>query len=327
LGIGLVVGLEGTGDSTKIPFTLQMMANMLKASGITIDSSTLNPKNVAAVTVTAELPPFASPGNKVDVQVSSYGDAKSLQGGILLQTPLYGGGSNDKAYVFAQGPVSIGGFQAGANGSSVQRNALCAGKVPDGGTVENEVPTTTVFDGKMYLELDDEDFTTAKRIAATIEEEHPEFAPVAMTAGKIQLVLPSGMPPVTAMAIIEQTEVYANIPAVVVINERTGTIVVGGNVRLGPAIVIKGGLNVRIETLNAVSQPLPFSNTGQTEKTSNSRVSAREDSSQMAVVIPNTTVADLARIFQELRVSATDMISILEELRAQGALKARIKQQ
>jgi flagellar P-ring protein precursor FlgI len=222
--------------------------------------------------------------------------------------------------------VSIGGFQAGANGSSVQKNTLTVGKIPAGGSVEADVPTKTVFDGKMFLLLEDEDFTTAKRITATLAEKHPEFKPQALDGGKIELTLPADMPAVTAMAVIEQTEVYVNIPAVVVINERTGTIVVGGNVKLGPAIVIKGGLNVRIETINAVSQPLPYSQ-GETKETKNSTVSAEESTAQLAVVVPNTTVSDLARIFLELHVSATDMIAILTELKAQGALKASIKEQ
>jgi flagellar P-ring protein precursor FlgI len=325
-GIGLVYGLEGTGDSKKAPFTAQLLANLLRDFGTAVDPAQLNLKNIAAVTVTAELPPFAAPGNRLDVTVESFGDAKSLQGGILLRTPLYGPGDKETAYVVAQGSVSIGGFQAGSNGSSVQKNHLTAGKVPSGGIVEARVATETVFDGKMYLEVEEADFTTAKRIAGTLTEKFPEYGARAVSGGTVELNLPAGKSPVVAMAEIEQTKVFVNIPAVIVINERTGTIVIGGNVKLGPAIVMKGGLNVRIDTLNAVSQPLPFSQ-GKTTEVSNSNVSVEDTTAQLAVVVPNASVADLARIFLELKVSATDIIAILQELKAQGALKARIKVQ
>jgi flagellar P-ring protein precursor FlgI len=323
-GFGLVIGLEGTGDSKKTPFTQQLLANALREFGTAVDATQLNLKNIATVAITAELPPFSAPGNQVDVTVQSIGDAKSLQGGYLLQAPLYAQSDNQKAYVVAQGAVSIGGFQAGANGSSVQKNHLNVGRIPEGGIVEASVTTQLVFGNKMFLEVEEADFTTAQRLATKLSELHPEYAPVALSGGSIQLTLPSNKSAVTAISEIESTTVFADIPAVVVINERTGTVVVGANVKICPAVVAKGSLQVRIDTMNDVSQPNAFSK-GTTTTVSNSGVNATEDKVQVAMIAPNTTVADLARIFVELRVSATDIIAILQELKAQGALKARIK--
>ncbi len=324
-GFGIVVGLEGTGDTKKTPFTQQLLANALRDWGTAVDATQLGLKNIATVTVTCDLPPFAAPGTSIDVTVQSVGDAKSLQGGFLLSTPLYGANDNTKAIVVAQGGVSIGGFQAGASGSSVQKNHLNVGRLPGGGIIEASVATQVVFNGKMYLEVEQADFTTVQRLATKLGEVFPYYSPKPINGVSIELTLPSEKNSVEAIAEIEATTVFADIPAVVVINERTGTVIVGGNVKVGPAIVIKGSLQVRIDTINDVSQPPPFSSGGTTKEVSNSQVSADENKVQMALIAPNTTVADLARIFSELRVSATDIIAILQELKSQGALKARIK--
>lgn len=324
-GFGIVVGLEGTGDTKKTPFTQQLLANALRDWGTAVDATQLGLKNIATVTVTCDLPPFAAPGTSIDVTVQSVGDAKSLQGGFLLSTPLYGANDNTKAIVVAQGGVSIGGFQAGASGSSVQKNHLNVGRLPGGGIIEASVATQVVFNGKMYLEVEQADFTTVQRLATKLGEVFPYYSPKPINGVSIELTLPSDKNSVEAIAEIEATTVFADIPAVVVINERTGTVIVGGNVKVGPAIVIKGSLQVRIDTINDVSQPPPFSSGGTTKEVTNSQVSADEDKVQMALIAPNTTVADLARIFSELRVSATDIITILQELKSQGALKARIK--
>ncbi len=326
-GFGLVIGLEGTGDTKKTPFTQQLLANALRDFGTAVDPSQMNLKNIAAVAVTCELPPFASPGNTVDVTVQSIGDAKSLQGGYLLQTPLYGAADKTKAYVVAQGPISIGGFNVSAGGNSVQKNHVNVGRIPGGGIVEASAPTQLVFGGSLFLEMDDADFTTARRIADRLSEAKPEYQPVALTGGTVQLRLPEGKNPVDAIAEIEGLTVKVDIPAVVVINERTGTVVVGGNVRVGPAVVAKGSLQVRIQEQTIVSQPDTPLAGGTTVVTSQTNVTAEEDKTQVAMVAPNATVADLARIFQELRLSAQDIIAILQDLKAQGALKARIKVQ
>jgi len=324
LGYGLVVGLEGTGDTRNTPFTQTLLANAMKFVGTVVDPNLLKVKNVAVVAITAELPPFAMPGNTIDVTVQSIGDAKSLQGGTLLQTPLYAA-ARDTVYAAAQGAVSIGGFNVGSGGNSVQKNHSTVGRIPNGAIVEAMVPTRTVFEGKMYLELEDADMTTAKRIVAAIAASNPDYEAVALTPGTIELSLPQGRSPVEAMSEIELLRVLADIPAIVVINERTGTIVAGGNVRLGPAMIAKGSLNVRIETDYFVSQPAPFSAKGETVVVPQTRVDAEEATAQVAVAAPTATVADLAKLFQALKLSPTDIIAILQALRDQGSLKARIK--
>lgn len=326
LGYGLVVGLEGTGDTKNTPFTQTLLANAMKDLGTIVDINQLKVKNVAVVAITAELPPFSSPGNQIDVTVQSIGDAKSLQGGTLLQAPLYAAASKEVVYAVAQGPISIGGFNAGSGGASVQKNHLNVGRIPSGAIVETGVPTKTVFDGKMFLELDEADLTTAQRIADKLGEKLPQFTPRALSAGTLELTLPEGTSPVQAMSEIELAKIHADIPAVVVINERTGTIVVGGNVKIGPAMVAKGNLNVTIEKFNDVAMPAPFTNSGPI-KVENTTVDAKEETAQVALIPGSATVADLARIFHKLRLSPTDIIAILQALQEQGALKARIKLQ
>ncbi len=326
LGYGLVVGLEGTGDTKNTPFTQTLLANAMKSFGTIVDIGQLKVKNVAVVAVTAELPPFSNPGNTIDISVQSLGDAKSLQGGTLLQAPLYAAGNRESAYAVAQGPISIGGFNASAGGSSVQKNHLNVGRIPSGGIVEMGVPTKTVFDGKLFLELDDADLTTATRIADKLEKAFPSYQPKALSAGTIELTLPAGRSAVEAMAEIESAKVFADVPAVVVINERTGTIIVGGNVRIGPAMIAKGSLQVTIRQFNDVAMPAPFT-TASPASVQNTEVTAAEDKAQVAMIPGSATVADLARIFHKLRVSPSDIISILQGLQDQGALKARIKVQ
>lgn len=322
-GIGLIVGLQGTGDTKNTPFTATLLANAMNEKTI-VDARQLKPKNVAVVFVTAELPAFASPGNRIDATVTSAGDATSLQGGYLLRTALYSAASNEIAYAVAMGPISIGGFNVGSSGSTVQKNHSTVGKLPELATVEQAVETQIVFSGKLFLELSDADFTTAQRMADKIRQEHPEYEPQPVDAGTIQLILPAGKTAVKAMSEIEAVRFYSDTAASVVINENTGTIVMGGNVRIGPAVVAKGSLTVKIESDVIISQPNPLS-FGHTVAAGVSNVQAQEDTAQVAVMGPTTTVADLAVIFAALKVSAQDMIAILEALRAQGALKARIK--
>lgn len=326
-GFGLVIGLEGTGDTKKTPMTQTLLANLFLDYGTQVDPKNMDVRNVALVIVTCELPPFAKPGAKVDVLVSSVGDAKSLQGGTLLQTPLFAAGNRDRAYVVSEGPISIGGFNASSGGNSVQKNHVNVGRIPEGGIVESSVPTRVLFGGNaMYLELDHEDLTTAQRVATEVSKELPEALATALDGATIQLTLPSGANSVGFMSRIEALKVFADVEAKVVINERTGTIVVGGNVRIGPAAVAHGSLNVRIEQEPVISQPAPLSN-GQTVQTTQTQVNAGQDTAKVAMVAPNTTVADLARILQALELKPTDIISILQALRQQGALKARIELQ
>ena len=326
LGYGLIVGLEGTGDSRKTPFTQTLLANAMKSFGTMIEPGSMEAKNIATVAITAELPPFASPGNSIDITVQSIGDAKSLQGGYLLQAPLFGANDKENAIAVAQGAISIGGFNVSAGGNKIQKNHVNVGRIPGGAIVERVIPYQLVYSGKMFVELDEGDLTTANRIATRIREVRPEFNPVAIDGGTIQIDLPNSLSPVQAMSLIEMVEVKVDIPAMVIVNERTGTIAMGANVRLGPAVISQGSLQIIIEEFNEVSQPGPFSN-GRTRDVTNQKVDAVEDTAQVGLLNPVTTIADLARVFQALKVTPRDAIAILQALKEQGSLKARLKLQ
>lgn len=250
LGYGLIVGLEGTGDSRKTPFTQTLLANAMKSFGTMIEPGSMEAKNIATVAITAELPPFASPGNSIDITVQSIGDAKSLQGGYLLQAPLFGANDKENAIAVAQGAISIGGFNVSAGGNKIQKNHVNVGRIPGGAIVERVIPYQLVYSGKMFVELDEGDLTTANRIATRIREVRPEFNPVAIDGGTIQIDLPNSLSPVQAMSLIEMVEVKVDIPAMVIVNERTGTIAMGANVRLGPAVISQGSLQIIIEEFN-----------------------------------------------------------------------------
>lgn len=326
MGLGVVVGLEGTGDTQQTPMAATLIENAFKRWGTTIDATKFRPKNVAVVTVTAELLPFAAPGNTLDVTVSSLGDAKSLQGGMLLITPLYGPSDMQNVIAVAQGAVSIGGFNASSGGAAVRKNHTNVGTIPGGGIVERSVDTQILFEGnKLFFELYAPDFTTSQRVATALTNEITGFTVKAIDGGTIEIVIPDPGAHMLAMSRIEQTTVKADIPAVVVVNERTGTIVIGGNVRLAPAVIAHGSLQVRIDEIPIISQPLPLSG-GTTVSTTQNIVDAGEGQTQIGVIPPNTTINDLAKILQTLQVSARDIIAILQSLAAQGSLKARIIQ-
>jgi flagellar P-ring protein precursor FlgI len=327
-GIGIVVGLEGTGDSRSTAVGQTLLANAINRYGTTLDASSFNPKNIAVVSVNAKLPPFAAPGNKIDVTVSSMGDAKSLQGGFLLgPVPLKGPTDSTTVIAIAQGPVSIGGFLVERNGSSAQKNHQTVGRIPAGATVETSVSTQMLYNGDtLYLELDDADLTTAQRVADAINQQFPEMTAEPVDGGSIGIRIPYSLKPIQAMSMIEPVTLFADVPAKVVVNERTGAIAIGGHVKLGPAVVAHGSLRIVIDTLNDVSQPAPLSG-GQTVGVSNSRVDVFEDPATTTVVPPNTTINDLGRILQTLQVSPQDIIAILQVLKEQGALKAKLEVQ
>ncbi len=323
-GFGLIVGLEGTGDTRSTPFTTSLLNNAMRNFGVTIDASKLNAKNVATVAITAELPPFAMTGNAIDVTVQSIGDAKSLQGGFLLQAELQG--ADGQTYAVAQGPVSIGGFNVASGGNKAQKNHVNVGIVAGGAMVEKTVPTQVVFNGKLTLALDQFDITTAQRAAEAINAKRPAYFARALNGGEIEINLPSGVSEMVALTEIEEVRVLSDVAAVIVINERTGTIAFGGNVKLGPAVIAHGSLNIRIDTEPVISQPPPFSK-GETVVTEVANVQAQETRAQIGLVGPTTTVADLAKLLQALDVTPRDLIAILQALSANGSLKARIKVQ
>jgi flagellar P-ring protein precursor FlgI len=322
-GIGLVVGLNGTGDSKNVTATATALANYMKKKNIDVDLTTLQIKNAAIVQVTADLPPFAVNGQVLDITVSSLGDAKSLRNGTLVLTQLTAANDSNVVYATASGQISVGGFSEGAGGNAAASGFVTVGRIPRGATVEHDAPTTTLHDGKMFIELDQPDLTTAHRVEARINETYPEFAASAIDGGTIQVTLPTGQSALTAMAKLEMITVQVDTPSLVVINEKTGTIVMGGDVRLAPCAVATGSLSVKVDEVNSVSQPEPLSN-GTTTPVKNQTLTAGESNAQIAVLKANTTIADLARIFQELKLKPADIINILQMLSQQGALKARV---
>jgi flagellar P-ring protein precursor FlgI len=322
LGIGLVTGLDGTGDSSSYTATALAAANMLKQNGIAVDTTPSNfqAKNIALVTVTCDLPPYSSPGQTVDVMVSAMGDSKSLRNGTLIFTPLKYPGQ-DKAYATASGPISVGGYSASSHGSSATKGFVTVGKIPNGAQVLEGVPTNTVFNGRMYLDLDTEDVTTAERIEEKIQETYPELAPHALGAGTVEIALPTGQEASLVQSHLLQLVVQANTEAKVTVDERTGTIIVGGNVRIAACAIARGSISVQVsQDLGLPNLPLAAPNpSGATS------VTTQEEPAQITTLRPNTTVADLAEIFQALHLHADDIIAILEGLRDQGALKGKLE--
>ncbi|MFO0045502.1 MAG: flagellar basal body P-ring protein FlgI [Armatimonadota bacterium] len=324
MGVGVVVGLQGTGDSRKNAQVSQAIQNYMKSMNFDIDVSRMDARNGALVIVSGDLPPFATNGQLMDVTVSTFGDAQSLRGGQLLRTELYAIGDSDTIYGIAEGAVSVGGFGASAGGNQQQVGFLTAGRVAGGGMVEKGAPTKLVYDNRMFIELYEVDLTTATRVQEAINKRNPEFEAVAESGATISVSLPKGMNPIVAMAKLEEITVMVDNAAVVIVNEKTGSIAIGGNVKIAPVAIALGSISVNIVEEVSVSQPNPFSRNGDTAVVANQRVSADQGPADVAVVAPNSTIADLARIFQELRLKPNDIINILQLLKQQGALKARL---
>ncbi|WP_371372217.1 flagellar basal body P-ring protein FlgI [Sporomusa aerivorans] len=325
VGYGLIVGLAGTGDSDKSTFTVQSITNMLKSFGVMISTSQLKPKNVAAVMVTANLPPFAKPGDAIDITVSSMGDAKSLAGGTLLQTPLRA--ANGQVYAVGQGPVSTGGFVVGAGGSSQQKNFPTAGNVPNGALVEREVPMnfTDRDKGRITLSLSQPDFTTANRISEAIDQRFGQIT-VAKDPGTVVVSVPYNYNDnlVGFVASIEELAVTPDTIAKVVINERTGTVVIGSNVTIDQVAVAQGGLTVKIGQTTDVSQPPPFSR-GNTVVTTNTTVQAKEEPAGLITLPASASVGDVVAALNAVGATPRDVISILQAIKAAGALHADLQ--
>ncbi|HVY71731.1 MAG TPA: flagellar basal body P-ring protein FlgI, partial [Verrucomicrobiae bacterium] len=264
-GYGLVVGLAGDGDKDPV-YTVQAVANMLRRFGVTVPTTALSSKNVAAVMVTANIGAFAKSGSRLDVTISSIGDAKSLQGGVLLQTPLWG--ANGKVYAVAQGALSVGGFNAGAGGAggaTVTKNHPTVGQIVGGALVEREIPATIVRDNHLDLHLREPDFTSASRLEAAINEKFPALAR-ALDSTTVRVNLPEGLndSPVDFIARLETIEVVPDTAARIVINERTGTIVANSRIKISSCAVSHGNLTINIASTLDVSQPPPLSQGGTT---------------------------------------------------------------
>ncbi len=328
VGYGLVVGLNGTGDqTTQTPFTVQSIINMLTQFGITIPPGTnLQLKNVAAVTVHADLPAFAKPGQKVDVTVASIGNAKSLRGGSLLMAPLRGADGN--VYVVAQGNLVVGGFGAsGADGSSVTVNIPSSGRIPSGGTVERAVKNQFLTRDSIVLNLHTPDFTTSTRLAAQINSTLGDGTAVAVDAVSVNVRPPADATQRTAfVAALENLDVEpGDAQARVIINSRTGTVVISSNVRVTPAAVSHGSLVVTISETPGVSQPIaPFSDAGETVTLSDSEVAIEQEEGSMFLFEPGTSLDEIVQAVNRVGAAPGDLVAILEALKQAGALRAEL---
>ena len=323
IGYGLVVGLTNTGDTEQVLFTMQSVSSVLGRFGVRVDPRDIRSRNVAAVMVTAKLPTFSRPGSTIDVTVSAMGNARSLQGGTLLMTPL--GGPDGQTYAVAQGPVQVGGFEVNGGFAAVRKNTPTTGTIPAGATVERAV-TPSLTSGTLVLRLKRPDFTNATRISQAIDKALGAPSAKALDSAAVELKVPEAEKDNTVglLAKIEAVEIDADVKAKVVVSERTGTIVMGENVRLRPAAISHGGLRVAINTQFAASQPSPFG-TGQTVLVPSQQVAAKEQQ-RAAVAVPATsTVDDLVKALNGIGASSRDLVAILQALKAAGALEAELE--
>ena len=325
IGYGLVVGLNGSGDSDQTKFPVQSLTNLLERSGVTIKRSDITVKNVAAVMVTAVLPPFAKQGTRIDVLVSSMGDAKSLAGGTLLMTPLKGGDS--QVYAVAQGAVLTNSFSYGGQAASVQKNHPTAGRVPEGALVERELPNILADRNQIRLNLHQPDFTTASRLAAAINAKFHSSVAGCNDPGAVLLTVPAryGGNMVEFAAALEGLEVRPDAPARVVLNERTGTIVIGSAVRISTVAVSHGNLTLLIKETPKVSQPQPFSTTGETVVVPRTTIKVKEEKTGgLAVLKEGANIGDVVKALNAIGVSPRDLIGIMQAIKAAGALQGEL---
>src|SRR5271154_1568263 len=325
IGYGIVVGLKSTGDRQQTLFTAQSLANMLQEMGVTVNPTLILVKNTAAVMVTATLPPFAQSGMQIDATVAAMGDSSSLQGGLLLMTSLRG--IDGQVYSIAQGPVVTGGFIAGGAGTTQVVNHPTLGRIPNGGIIERSGPSVTPS-SPIRLQLHHADFTTAARIAEVVNKRFsPNLKPIAHAdnSGLVTVAVPPQFTSTTTEFIsdLERLSVETDRPARVVINERTGTIVMGKEVRVSPVAIMHGNLTVEIQTQEAVSQPGPLSN-GTTAVVPEVRVNAKEEKARSLVLSKGATVEELVHALGAIGSTPRDVIAILQSLHAAGALEAEI---
>lgn len=326
VGYGLVVGLAGEGDSNAAS-TLRAVANTLQRYGLTVSPQDIKAKNVAAVMITADIPAFLKPGSRIDVMVASMGDAKTLQGGVLLQTPLLAG--DGRVYAVAQGPVAIGGFlggAGGAGGATVQKNHPTVGTISNGAIVEREVSTQFVRDDALRLLLHNPDFTSAARMADAINTRWPEAAAQASDAATVQVQLPAEYRGrnVAFLADLGDVEVQPDTLARIVINERTGTIVATSTVRISHVAIAHGALTITVTNNIGVSQPNSFSSGGRTVAVPSTQTAVNETKGGFTVMNEPPTIERLAAALNALGVSTRDMMAIFQSLKRAGALQAEL---
>ncbi|QSA98368.1 flagellar basal body P-ring protein FlgI [Methylococcus sp. EFPC2] len=323
IGYGLVVGLTNTGDKTR--FTSQALRNMMNQLGITLPAGIdLRSKNIAVVSVQAELPAFSKPGQTIDVNVGSLGDAKSLRGGSLLMTPLKG--ADGQVYAIAQGNLVVGGLSAsGQDGSKITVNVPSSGRIPNGATVEREVPTGFAQGGAMVLNLHTPDFSTANQIAAAINRAYGEGTARPIDGSSVQVAAPRDPAQrVSFASMVENLNVSpGDAAAKVVVNSRTGTVVISNHVRVQPAAVSHGNLTVTITERPQVSQPGPFAG-GQTVVTPKSDINVQEEANRAFVFNPGVTLDEIVNAVNKVGAAPSDLVAILEALKSAGALRAEL---
>ncbi|MGE0675770.1 flagellar basal body P-ring protein FlgI [Pseudolabrys sp.] len=326
IGYGLVVGLNGTGDTlNNIPFTKQSLQAMLERLGVNIRGQTLRTGNVAAVMVTANLPAFGTQGTRIDITVSALGDAKSLQGGTLLVTPLLGADGN--VYAVGQGSIAIGGFQAEGDAAKITRGVPTVGRIANGALIEREIDFALNRQSQLRMALRNPDFTTAKRVAAAINDfiGAPTAEPLDPSTVQIRIPQQYQGNVVALLTEIEQLQVEPDQPAKIVIDERSGIIVLGRDVRVSMVAVAQGNLTVTISETPQVSQPLPFSRGGQTTVVPRTRIGVQEDGKKLAVVKDGVSLQQLVDGLNALGIGPRDMIAILQAIKASGAIQADIE--
>ena len=324
IGYGLVVGLKGTGDRQQTYFTVQTLASILARMGVQIPTASVRVNNVAAVFVTASLPPFARPGMHVDILVSSSGDARSLEGGLLLLTPLYA--ADGQVYAAAQGPLVVGGYTAGTATNSRQMNHPTVGRVPGGALVERDSSLNLTGLDRLSLLLNDANFSTAEDVAAVINHEWSSPIATAVDSRRIEVKVSGSVPSFipALLARIENLEVTVRRRAKVVVNERTGTVVLGKDVHLGAVSILHGNLSIEVTTELEVSQPNPLAS-GQTKVVPQTRVEASESSARNIELSEGASVEQLVTRLQAIGATARDIISILQAIKAAGALEAELE--
>ncbi len=325
IGYGVVTGLSGTGDDITAPLAVQSILSMLRRLGVQVDKRQLRLRNIAAVIVTANIPAFAKPGTKLDVTVSSVGNAKSLKGGVLVQTVLKG--ADRKSYAVAQGNLVIGGFTArGRSGSKVKSGSTTAGRIPSGAIIERAIKTKFVFNGTLQLSLRTPSFALASRIAKAIDENLGDGTARAPDGGSVVVKLPKEFrtKPVDLIATLQELDVQPDRKARVVVNERTQTIVAGGDVRLSAAAVVHGNLTIVVREQPAVSQPVAPLTPGTTQVVQQSDVEVQEQGSSVHYMQGAATLADLTSALNALGLSARELISVLQALKTAQVLEAEL---
>jgi len=326
IGYGLVVGLGGTGDTGQARFTVQSTAAMLRRLGATIDPTSIQTKNAAAVMVIATLPANGNPGMRIDVVVSSMGNAKSIEGGTLLQTPLLG--ADRVVYAVAQGPLLVGGFAAEGGGSSVRQNTVTVGRVPMGAIVERPAPTAAVGGDAIVLQLRSPSFVTANRIVLAINEDLGEGVAQAIDSGTVRIKVNGEQKrdPVGLLARVQVLQVDADTPVRVVIDERTGTVVLGAGVRIAEVAIAQGGLTVQVQRTPLVSQPNALSR-GSTKVVEQTQINATVEGGAVHHMQATASLGDVVQALNLLGAKPRNLIAIFEALRTAGALSADIEVQ